>query len=284
MGFIKKGESYYDMLEDLKKEAPELMLSSELILPDEQIKGLKKIFKANISGRRFRTEEEKIQYEENMKALIEKIVRKLHDAKLGDKPGTITLAQSSGGSNDNVRTLFGAKSVPFAIIQLNNIAILEAIGEADNATFIGEIDETFKENIKLMGRNEIVNRGILCRVTHKKAEGGDYNFDSNHISDLIQYAVDYPDVMKAVIKKQCEKNKTKAIKRVETGESYATIPASSSTLKTFKGWMGIDVSNAEAEKIRITPEEVENAVTGIVKDVDKAEDIVSEDKEERGEL
>ena len=58
MGFIKKGESYYDMLENLKKEAPELMLSSELILPDEQIKGLRKIFKANISGRRFRTEEE----------------------------------------------------------------------------------------------------------------------------------------------------------------------------------------------------------------------------------
>ena len=283
MGFIKKGESYYDMLENLKKEAPELMLSGELILPDEQIKGLRKIFKANVSGRRFRTEEEKIQYEENMKALIEKIVRELHNPKLGDKLGTIMLAQSSGGSNDNVRTLFGAKSVPFAVIQLNNIAILEAIGEADNATFIGKIDESFRKNIKLMGRNEIVNRGILCRVTHKRAEGGNYNFDSNHIISLIQYAVDYPDVIEAVIEKQCEKNKKKAIKRVENGESFSTIPASSSTLQTFKGWMGIAISNAEAERIRITPEEVENSVTGIVKDTDKVDNLVSEDKEERGE-
>lgn len=271
MGFEKKGESYFKRLNNLKENVPELQLSKDLILPNEQIEGLRKIFRTNSSKRKYRTEEERKQYSDNMKLLIEKIVKELHDDKLGDKPGTITLAQSKGGSNDNVRTLFGDKSTPFAIIQVNGIAILEAIGEANNATFIGEINESLRENIIAMGRNEIVNRGFFYKITHERAENGEYNFTSSHILDLIRYAINYPEKMKEVAKKQSGLHRLEAKERAKRGESLATIPSSFCTFKTFKGLMGVAIANSEAEKLRITDKEVSDSVKDIAKSHDKKE-------------
>lgn len=266
MGFERKGDSLYDVMNNLRDDVPGLVLSSDIVLPEEQKEGLGKIFRENVSKKKFATDEEREQYGKQMKDLIEKIVVMLHDPKLGDKSGTITLAQSSGGSKDNARSLFGAKNTPFAIIQVNGIAILEAIGEADNATFVGQIDDQFKENVKVMGRNEIVNRGILCRVTHQNAEAGEYDFSSNHITELIQYAIDYPEATKEVIQKQCEKNNTKAMQAVEEGKTLDTISASSCRLKTFKGYMGVAISNSAAERVGITKDNAKEAVAVMGKD------------------
>ncbi len=244
MGFRGKDETEFDIARRGRYNVDELIFSKELILPKEQLDGLSKIYHENVQSRKFKSNIDKEEYEGKIQDILKEIVKKLHNERL-DNPGRITLVHSKGGSNSTSEHLFGESKTPFVMIDVNGVIILEAIGEANNASFIAKKTDDFLDNIKTMGRTEIQKKGIAEKITHDQSVKG-YDFESGHVLDLIDLAMEHKNQM------------FNAMKRIhDIGKQFCT-------LKTLKGYIAADLSNDIIKQAGITEREALNAADEVV--------------------
>lgn len=167
--------------------------TNELILPPEQMSVLKSVYMRNASQKR---DEQSKEEQEQMDRLIKQIIDKLQECG-----GKIHPFVGSEGGTGKSKQENGKKSrTEYVVMHVNNVIILEPIGQENNATFIARADkkDLVKEIIAL-NRNSTVTRGILSRVFHQRTNAGKYDYSSGHVIELLDYASRFPDELLNVL-------------------------------------------------------------------------------------
>ena len=149
--------------------------------------------------------------DESKEKLITDIIEITEDASLKNKGTIRSLIYSKGGSKDKNANLnrpeaddmkFNGRKSAYLAIKINNILVLEAIGQANNATYVGEFKgEQTIQDLRDNTRTQIVDKEIMYKIMHNKGPiEGVYDYDSPHIRTILQYAVDYPAELLDVLK------------------------------------------------------------------------------------
>lgn len=157
--------------------------------------------------------------DESKEKLITDIIDITEDESLKSKGTVRSLIYSKGGSKDKNANLnrpeaddmkFNGRRSAYLAIKINNILVLEAIGQANNATYVGEYkgEETIQA-LRDNTRTQIVDKEIMYRVMHDKGPiEGVYDYDSPHIRTILQYAVDNPSELLDVLKTHKQTGRT----------------------------------------------------------------------------
>ena len=101
-------------------------------------------------------------------------------------------------------------------MELNGLVIMEPIGQLGNATYIAEKNEELEDNITKMGRGEALRNDVMHKVTHDQFDGKGYNYTSNHIVTILEYAISNPQgLIKTLKEYDSYCNLTTLIKRMK---------------------------------------------------------------------
>lgn len=169
------------------------------ILPKEQRNILRGLFERQIFGRENSEDINKEELKKEYTRTIDEIIKLLQDPRLKEKGKITTCAYSEGGSVNQGLTN-GAK-VQYIVMDVNGIAILEPLGQANNSSFISEKSEEFADIAHQYGRKEVVEKGLLHKVIHEsnKGKSGQYKFEADHILRLLKMAIEGKDDLIAAL-------------------------------------------------------------------------------------
>ena len=221
MILLPRTSGYKDILDQYESEN-NFSFNNSTILPAEQRDILYIIYGHN-SGKQptEETEEEKRSKE----TIAKKIIEKMHDPRLKEKGRINSYIYSPGGSystkDEDERdelTRNGSK-VAYVVMELNGLVIMEAIGQLGNATYIAEKDEELEENITKMGRGEALSKDVMYKIVHDQSDGKGYNYNSNHIVNILEYAISNPQgLMKVLRENESYCNLSTLVKRMKKSE------------------------------------------------------------------
>ena len=215
---LPKSSEYKDIIRQYEREN-EFSFKGSKILPAEQRDVIALTFDYN-HGKlpSDETDEEK----RNKQAIANKIVEKMHDPRLKETGKINSYIYSPGGAfstkdDDEKNELARASSkVAYVVMELNGLVVMEPIGQLGNATYIAEKNEGLEDNITRMGRGEALSNDVMNKVVHDKYDGKGYNYTSNHIVTILEYAISNPQGLIRVLKEYdsyC--NLTTLIKRMK---------------------------------------------------------------------
>lgn len=217
-----------NMYKDIAEQLNEKIFSfDDFILPEEMNIDFRDIVMR--MANRIRDSKNSGQREdqtEQMGELFKKISQKLIECGAKMQAFVYSSGGSTGKNKDNTladrlnknnaKTEYYIFSIPNKIDD-SEIIVLEAIGQKNNATFIGKKQEGLEQAINNLGRTGIVKSGMLHRIIHDQS--GDkkgYNFESEHILKIIDCAHNYPDELLETV----EKNNGCSLNTVLTNIKY----------------------------------------------------------------
>ena len=206
MILVPKKATYKDILKQYEV-SNEFTFENSEILPAEQSAVLIRAFNYNNRNKVKKAGGLTQEAERREKERIANgIVEKLQDPRLKEKGKLKSFLYSSGGSmstsdkkeKENYRES-GVKTA-YTVMQINGIVILEPIGQAGNATYIAEMNDQLEENITKMGRGQALNKGVINKVIHDSYDKAGYNYESQHVLALLEYAIQSPQELMKVLK------------------------------------------------------------------------------------
>ena len=171
--------------------------SDDLILPPElldkkQKEMLSNVYMNNVGYYRLTPEEQK-QEKESMEKLIDEI-----STRLKEYGGRI---QPYVGSNGGSYTNGNEKSkTEYVVISINGVLIFEPIGQADNATYLGNEEELgLAKVLEKTGRLTSVTDGYLAKIVHTRTFKKHYDYESGHVLKIMKMANEHPKELLTVL-------------------------------------------------------------------------------------
>ncbi len=205
MPLYSKKEPYRSMLEELEEERAFTFKGSYILDADEKMgqasKELERIINKNTKGK-LPPGLSKEETQREMERLSTGIIDRLRSANGKFKAFVYSKGGSRTSANEAQQTELSQKgaNVEYTVMVVNGVAILEPLGQEDNATYIAEEREGLEEAITQFGRGEAIDSGIIQKVIHDRKEREGYNYGSNHILQLLDYAIDDPQRLLQVVR------------------------------------------------------------------------------------
>ena len=136
----RKG-NYRKMLECYEDAACKVFsFDDSKVLPAEQREIFRRIFK----GRETRKKVDQDLENRKREKMAQRIIEKLQDKRLKEKGKLNSFVYSSGGNNsnrlndENAELQAKGAKVNYAVMEINGVVIMEALGQFGNATYIAE--------------------------------------------------------------------------------------------------------------------------------------------------
>ena len=205
MPLYSKKDPYRSMLMELEEERMFTFKGSYILDADEKIGGaskeIERIINKNTKGKppAGLTKEEAQQ---ELERLSQGIIERLRKANGKFKAFVYSTGGSKSTASDKQNDELKQKgaNVEYTVMVLNGVVILEPLGQQNNATYIAEEKEGLEDAITKFGRGEAISSGIIQKVIHDRNERDGYNYGSNHILQLLDYATNNPKELLQVAK------------------------------------------------------------------------------------
>lgn len=179
MGFIKYGAD--GILKEYEKEN-QFYFPDELILPAEQQE-----YVANELSKQKGGSNKAIPLTEKERIEHAKVITDLLQSCNGKIKGSV---YSRGGSSSTT-TDEKEDMVKYTIINIEDIAIFEAMAQKDNATFMGIITESFEEDMKTLNRTSIQEKGMY-KICHESNDG---KYNTEHLISLLKMCIEDKELL-----------------------------------------------------------------------------------------
>ncbi len=255
MPLYSKKDPYRSMLMELEKER-EFTFKGAYILDKEEAIGsasneLTRIINKNTKGKPpAGLTKEQAQVE--MERLTLGIIDRLRRANGKFKAFIYSTGGSRTTSDDGQKAELSKKgaNVEYTVMALNGVVVLEPLGQDNNATYIAEEKEGLEEAITQFGRGEAISRGVIHKVIHDRYENDGYNYGSDHILQILDYAIESPQELLKVVRE----NNGCGLKKISQMMPNVTDATISSVAEAVKE-MGIDAQEVSSVATEVKQQE-----------------------------
>ena len=195
----KKG-NYRKVLEAFENENSRVFsFDNSKVLPAEQREIFRRIFSEEHKERKTIKKVDQDLENRRREKMAQRIIEKLQDKRLKEPGKLNSFVYSAGGNNsnrlDNENAELQARGakVNYAVMEINGIVIMEALGQFGNATYIAAKTQELEQKIIDMGRGKAIDERVIYKVIHDTKVGEDgYDYESEHLFEILEYAITSP--------------------------------------------------------------------------------------------
>lgn len=217
MPLLNMKEPYRSMLEEMEIGARFTFAGSYLLDAEVGVSGARQSLERFLNKRIPLNKEEKARLLTEKEKLVEGIIERLKKGKGKIKP----YMYSSGGSKANYTDREQSKQleskgakVEYTVMLLNGVVVIEPIGQENNATYVAPCrnekeQAILEEAITTLGRTGAVEAGTILKIIHDRQERPEedtgkvktHDFSSEHVLKILDYALERPDELIEVSRK-----------------------------------------------------------------------------------